>query len=1679
MKTIRKLLSSLLAALLAFTPPIAYPAFDPVNDDTDIFLANPNITANRPNVLIALDNTANWNQAFGNEKNALVQVISNLSDSFNVGLMMMPETGNPNDNTDGGYVRFHTRQMTLANKTALASIVSNFNQLADVGNNATHGAMLYEAYLYYAGLPALSGDGKAKADFDGTTDAIISALPATTKNAAGVDVPNRALPGPRSGAPLPNDSGAYRSPIEDGCAKNFIILISNGPADNNTTELAGVENNLAALTGVTPPAQISVTPNGRQGNWSDEMAKYMANADVNATVANTQNVITYVVEVNRTTTGLGPDWTAVMRSTAINGNGKYFDVTDDASGAAIVDALNAIFAEIQAVNSVFASSSLPVSVSVRGAFLNQLYVGVFRPDAVKSPRWLGNLKLYAFSEDPGTGAVFLTDANNTAAVNPATGFIAPGAQSFWSQGSSFWGFRDASQNGQGGASDVPDGEIVEKGGAAQQIRLAYPNAEASSPARNIYTCTTGDVDGTAQTCTTNSLLSATPFTEGNAGITTALLQLGTRLVSPLTGLLTKTVSALTDRRSVSITNADPAGSVNVTSLTNGSTQATITDLRTSTPQGVTSLSGATQGSVTVTLTSLSKVAGQWTLVTGTGLSGATAGTVFTINCTAGDTAAINGLTETQRTVTTVNSTTSYVINGPASGNPTCTAGTVDGPGLIEGSTITVTTPTAHGFEAPNMVTIAGAGTYPNVNGTFPILDVPTPTTFRYVLPSGNAGLATGFITAASVTGTATAIAAGHNLGTAGSTVNLTIYGANPADYNGSVTATIIDSDSFRYTTPGLTKPTPNTASPVYAISGGGNVVTVIAPGHVFTSGQQVTVSGANIPEYNGTFFIGTVFDDPANLADSFTYEPTASGVLLPANTGGTVIASSGSGTLSTVTATLVNHGFTTGNNIEIFGAAPHAGSWTNITKVDDNTFTYSTTVALAAPSGSYTVRSTTNPLAFATVTGHGYANNDQVLIAGATPAEYNGTKVVTVVDANTFTYPFTGLGVNSGAAVTSSIKTTTARATSVAHGFANGDTVTISGANIAAFNGTFLINTLVGPGNTHDPNNFQYTIATNQGDAAGTITAAGVASNDRASIIKWVRGEDNFADENVNTSTTDIRASVHGDVLHSSPVVLNYNRYGSNDDVYVFYGSNDGIFRGIKGGYATDATAAVQIAPGREAWGFIPQEFFGQLNRLRTNAPTISSSFKKPYFADGPIGVHTKDADGNGKLGDVGDTVNLYITMRRGGRFIYALDVNDPHDPKFLWKIDTSTAGFSELGQTWSQPRVVQSLAGLPFPVLIFGGGYDPAVEDIDPAAITASDATSVTTAAGAVNRSMGRAIYVVNALTGALVWSVGGSNSAGTFTTTISGMDFAIPSDVASIANLSGGAINRAYVGDTGGNMWRIDFRRDTSTDPPTLAGTMVTKIAAIGAHTASERRKFLYPPSVVRIDGIDSVLVGTGDREHPFDTTIANRFYMFKDQGGDSGPATGNVTTTPALTPAGTTAVITEGALFDATDNCIQDCTGQAQADAIADLDSASGWYITLGSGEKVVGNPVTAAGTTLFATNQPDAGAGGGTCGSNLGIARLYQVSAADAIATRDQNSSGGLDGSDRASGLMGGGFPPPPSLRTIDTSTGPTKPGDPPKPTNSVVCVVSGFNCTKPGGPGEGARLRKYWFKEIDL
>src|SRR5260221_14086126 len=97
-------LKFLVALVLGFgvAIPRGFAAFDPIGEDIDIFLANPSFTAQRPNVLLMADNTANWNQSFANENSAMVTAIKSICRDFNVGLMLFNESGQPD--THGAYV---------------------------------------------------------------------------------------------------------------------------------------------------------------------------------------------------------------------------------------------------------------------------------------------------------------------------------------------------------------------------------------------------------------------------------------------------------------------------------------------------------------------------------------------------------------------------------------------------------------------------------------------------------------------------------------------------------------------------------------------------------------------------------------------------------------------------------------------------------------------------------------------------------------------------------------------------------------------------------------------------------------------------------------------------------------------------------------------------------------------------------------------------------------------------------------------------------------------------------------------------------------------------------------------------------------------------------------------------------------------------------------------------------------------------------------------------------------------------------------------------------------------------------------------------------------------------------------------------------------------------------------
>src|SRR4030095_11753879 len=358
------------------------------------------------------------NTAYSIEQQALSQVISALNDDFNVGLMLFTESGS--GTPKGSYVRFGVRQTTSINKTALLNLVNSLDINGDKGSAAYDAYAMYEAYLYFAGQTAYAGAVQPKRDHRNN--------------------PNNIYAGPLPGNALANAAASVNTaPLTAACQKNFIIFISNGPVDSG--ENNGAQSVLTGLGGKLNSDPIPLTPNQEQANWSDEFARFLSQTDVAPSIPGTQSLTTYTINVydpSKARLNSVASHIALMKSMALRGGGKYFAAYDATS---ISVALSQIFQEVNAINSVFASTSLPVSVNVRGTSLNQVYIGVFRPDANMAPRWYGNFKEYQFALDPNTDQLLLTDAAGNPAYSSSTGFILPTATSFWTTPSTFWGFR--------------------------------------------------------------------------------------------------------------------------------------------------------------------------------------------------------------------------------------------------------------------------------------------------------------------------------------------------------------------------------------------------------------------------------------------------------------------------------------------------------------------------------------------------------------------------------------------------------------------------------------------------------------------------------------------------------------------------------------------------------------------------------------------------------------------------------------------------------------------------------------------------------------------------------------------------------------------------------------------------------------------------------------------------------------------------------------------------------------------------------------------------------------------------------------------------------------------------------------------------------------------------------------
>lgn len=354
----------------------------------------------------------------------------------------------------------------------------------------------------------------------------------------------------------PNYSGfSCTNPVRSTCQGNdrkWVVSATQQVLSGNTYSMNGTITTTVStssdshsifgtrtITGITPTGTSSI-PTDQDNNWADEWTRFLFQTDVSAAPGQ-QNVKTFAIDViRRYTNPTDDDQTKLMMSMAQAGGGKYFNAQDE---QAIANALRKIFAEIQSVSSVFASSSLPVSVNTQGTYLNQVFVGMFRPDAGAGPRWAGNLKQYQlkFFGD----ALNLADKRGEQAISSTTGFITPCASSLWSTDTgTYWNYPNSlavgtctdtnlasnfpSPGSPSTFSDSPDGDVVEKGGAAQKLRgTGVINGSLITSTTRYAACGTGESPLThtcraVKTCT-GSCAGLVEFTTASSGLDSNLV----------------------------------------------------------------------------------------------------------------------------------------------------------------------------------------------------------------------------------------------------------------------------------------------------------------------------------------------------------------------------------------------------------------------------------------------------------------------------------------------------------------------------------------------------------------------------------------------------------------------------------------------------------------------------------------------------------------------------------------------------------------------------------------------------------------------------------------------------------------------------------------------------------------------------------------------------------------------------------------------------------------------------------------------------------------------------------------------------------------------------------------------------------------------------------------------------
>ena len=287
-------------------------------------------------------------------------------------------------------------------------------------------------------------------------------------------------------------------------------------------------------------------------------------------------------------------------------------------------------------------------------------------------------------------------------------------------------------------------------------------------------------------------------------------------------------------------------------------------------------------------------------------------------------------------------------------------------------------------------------------------------------------------------------------------------------------------------------------------------------------------------------------------------------------------------------------------------------------------------------------------------------------------------------------------------------------------------------------------------------------------------------------------------------------------------------------------GSNDGMLH------------AFRESDGVELWGLVPPDLLGKLKHLS------GGSASHTYFVDSsPVAADVK-------IGGAWKTVVIF-GERRGGRYYHALDVTDTTNPAVPVGVHRHEDGRDLVRADHRQGQ--DGADGTDRYVAFFGGGYDTAENNNTgrPSSPWISRPARSCGSITRVRRRTHRPVHLQN---------------------------YSIPANPLALDLNNNGYIDRVYIGDIDGQVWRFDMSDGTTLAGDSASTTGPASCSLPPAPTTTPPPTGEYYPAQAIYSAINAawgdsanaqlwLYFGTGDRNHP-NAPAANRFYGIKDNTG-----------------------------------------------------------------------------------------------------------------------------------------------------------------------------------------------------